>query len=196
MSEASQPPSPIVDDRPDLQQRLVTALYGPGVRRSDTVEELADALIAVAAALTSPPKAGVGEPVAWTTKDGLEYLAAGYGIDVSAEKHGTRNIPLYATPEPRGDGVRVTDEMLRAALEAWDKLAGYGKMERMRAALEAALNPGAMNTEAHHGEPQFGIRICPERDGPCPHGMACPYTNDRWRCDMDASRAAISPRGP
>lgn len=38
--------------------------------------------------------------------------------------------------------VRAADEVLRAALEAWGKLAGYGKMERMRAALEAALNHG------------------------------------------------------
>jgi len=36
--------------RRDLQQRLVEALYGPGVRRSDSIEELADALIAVAVA--------------------------------------------------------------------------------------------------------------------------------------------------
>lgn len=50
------PPSPttISDEQvstPDLQQRLVTALYGPNVRRSDTVEELTDALIAVTATL-------------------------------------------------------------------------------------------------------------------------------------------------
>ena len=26
------------------------------------------------------------------------------------------------------------------------------------------------------------IRICPERDGPCPHGMDCPYVIDRYSC--------------
>lgn len=35
------------------------------------------------------------------------------------------------------------------------------------------------------------IRICPERDAACPHGVACPYSTDRHRCDLAASRAAI-----
>ena len=26
------------------------------------------------------------------------------------------------------------------------------------------------------------IRICPERDGKCPHGMKCPYWIDRYSC--------------
>ncbi len=26
--------------------------------------------------------------------------------------------------------------------------------------------------------PDDTIRICPMRDGPCPHGMACPYVGD------------------
>lgn len=30
---------------------------------------------------------------------------------------------------------------------------------------------------AHPFEPGM-IRICPMRDGPCPHGMACPYVGD------------------
>lgn len=37
----------MAEPTPDLQQRLVDAIYGPGKRRSDTVEELADALIAI-----------------------------------------------------------------------------------------------------------------------------------------------------
>jgi hypothetical protein len=26
------------------------------------------------------------------------------------------------------------------------------------------------------------IRVCPKRDAVCPHGMACPYTIDRYEC--------------
>ena len=26
------------------------------------------------------------------------------------------------------------------------------------------------------------IRVCPKRDGRCPHGMECPYTIDRYSC--------------
>lgn len=37
------------------------------------------------------------------------------------------------------------------------------------------------------------IRICPERDGPCPHGMSCPYSVDRWRCDQGARHHALVP---
>lgn len=27
------------------------------------------------------------------------------------------------------------------------------------------------------------IRVCPERDARCPHGLDCPYSIDRYRCD-------------
>jgi hypothetical protein len=26
------------------------------------------------------------------------------------------------------------------------------------------------------------IRVCPERDAVCPHGMDCPYVLDRYEC--------------
>ncbi len=35
------------------------------------------------------------------------------------------------------------------------------------------------------------IRICPERDGRCPHGVGCPYPKDRYGCDIEASRKAL-----
>ena len=115
--------------------------YGYSTGRSHAAEAVRRA------ALTSPPKAEAGEPepFAWylTGIDGRmsqvsdrigdrdAWLSIGYVVK-----------PLYATPEPRGD-VRVTDELIGTALIAWDKLAGYSKIERMRAALEAVLNPGA-----------------------------------------------------
>lgn len=27
------------------------------------------------------------------------------------------------------------------------------------------------------------IRVCPERDAACPHGLSCPYSKDRYECD-------------
>lgn len=36
------------------------------------------------------------------------------------------------------------------------------------------------------------IRICPERDGACPHGMDCPYTIDRYRCNEKRDAAVVS----
>jgi len=26
------------------------------------------------------------------------------------------------------------------------------------------------------------IRVCPKRDGMCPHGMSCPFAIDRYQC--------------
>lgn len=39
------------------------------------------------------------------------------------------------------------------------------------------------------------IRICPERDGKCPHGDDCPFSIDRYRCDIEASRRDLHQRG-
>ena len=41
------------------------------------------------------------------------------------------------------------------------------------------------------------IRVCPERDAACPHGLSCPYTIDRYQCDLivearDAGQKAAS----
>ena len=36
------------------------------------------------------------------------------------------------------------------------------------------------------------IRICPERDGRCPHGDGCTFAIDRYRCDIEGSRRALS----
>lgn len=134
-----------LDNRPPeaMDGRTVQYIYSYGYStgRSHAAEAVRRA------ALTSPPKAEAGEPepFAWylTGIDGRmsqvsdrigdrdAWLSIGYVVK-----------PLYATPEPRGD-VRVTDELIGTALIAWDKLAGYSKIERMRAALEAVLNPGA-----------------------------------------------------
>jgi len=41
------------------------------------------------------------------------------------------------------------------------------------------------------GMGEGAIRICPERDAPCPHGSACPYNHDRYHCSLAASRANL-----
>lgn len=75
------------------------------------------------AALVSPPKAGEGEPVAWRWKaHGHEAgpwivvhdkgtAEAAMSLFASKGKHQSVQ-PLYATQQPRVDGVRVTDEMV------------------------------------------------------------------------------------
>ena len=80
------------------------------------------------AALVSPPKAG--EPVAWRWKaHGHEAgpwivvhdkgtAEAAMSLFASKGKHQSVQ-PLYATQQPRVDGVRVTDEMVEAAARAW-----------------------------------------------------------------------------
>jgi hypothetical protein len=35
------------------------------------------------------------------------------------------------------------------------------------------------------------IRICPARDGACPHGDACRFWKDRYQCDIEASRESL-----
>lgn len=34
------------------------------------------------------------------------------------------------------------------------------------------------------------IRVCPERDAECPHGMDCPYAVDRYTCNEDKAGTA------
>jgi len=42
--------------------------------------------------------------------------------------------------------------------------------------------------------PEATIRVCPERDSRCPHGIECPFSADRYGCDMDGSRKALAIR--
>jgi hypothetical protein len=39
------------------------------------------------------------------------------------------------------------------------------------------------------------IRVCPERDARCPHGIDCPFWIDLGSCDMEASRKALTSSG-
>ncbi len=32
------------------------------------------------------------------------------------------------------------------------------------------------------------IRVCPKRDGACPHGMSCPYVLDRYHCEEEPGK--------
>lgn len=43
-------------------------------------------------------------------------------------------------------------------------------------------------------EYSMAVRVCPERDGRCPHGMDCPFTRDRYTCDMNGSREEMARR--
>lgn len=61
-------------------------------------------------ALVSPPKAGTGEPVGYVTQETVDELGAGRigGYIFPAKTLSPEyEVPLYANPEPRGDGVRV-----------------------------------------------------------------------------------------
>ena len=43
------------------------------------------------------------------------------------------------------------------------------------------------------------IRVCPERDAACPHGMSCPYAFDRytcWRPQPGTEGAPVTPAQP
>lgn len=128
------------------------------------------------AALTSPPKAGTGErdgviercareidQLAVLLDQQLEALDtdrefSAYTIAAKAVR-ALKGVPIYATPEPRGDGVRVTDEMV-TALKNYDRAVEWHSYsphnvdredEQHRAAamlaeaVRAALNPGATN---------------------------------------------------
>lgn len=35
------------------------------------------------------------------------------------------------------------------------------------------------------------IRVCPERDARCPHGLNCPYWIDRGSCKPEGLRAGL-----
>ncbi len=67
------------------------------------------AIPAYLAALASPPKAG--DPVAWRVKDFVDgwiyYTDEAHARRVARHMSGALVEPLYATSEPRGDGVRV-----------------------------------------------------------------------------------------
>ena len=39
---------------------------------------------------------------------------------------------------------------------------------------------------------EHAVRVCPERDARCPHGMNCPFAVSRYQCDIAASRTALS----
>ena len=41
------------------------------------------------------------------------------------------------------------------------------------------------------GGPALTLRICPERDALCPHGAACPYSIDKYYCDLHSSHVAL-----
>jgi hypothetical protein len=64
--------------------------------------------------------------------------------------------------------------------------------EAVNGALSARIPLYTQPQSQRIAEP-IGIRICPERDGPCPHGAGCAFWKDRYRCDMAASRRALSP---
>jgi len=70
-------------------------------------------------ALVSPPKAGAGEPVGWVTAEILAAMKRGERVVPGWKYSADFCIPLYANHEARGDGVRVTDEVVD---REWDRL--------------------------------------------------------------------------
>jgi len=72
----------------------------------------------------------------------------------------------------------------------------FGRVEDYPEYLKAEARPlHAAPTSTEAGREISGaLRVCPERDALCPHGMSCPYSHG-YRCDMEGSRAAINKGG-
>jgi hypothetical protein len=80
----------------------------------------------------------------------------------------------------------ISDEELRKALRHRASLPETTPTDSY-VMMKAERRIGAI---ASNSEPAM-VRICPERDGRCPHGIDCPFAIDRGSCDMIASRAAL-----
>lgn len=84
---------------------------GDACREYHTIADASIAAKRAAASLVSPPKAGTGEPVAWRKP---KHPAAVNPFFIDAEDRTADwakqiyTVPLYANPEPRGDGIKVT----------------------------------------------------------------------------------------
>lgn len=81
-------------------------------------------------------------------------------------------------------------ELVALAVKAYDdvldgKLPHLNPLQAVVEVITAALGVG------DEGMGEGAIRICPERDAPCPHGSACPYNHDRYHCSRVASRANL-----
>lgn len=160
-----------------------------GLREGDACREyfaISDARIAAkkdAAALVSPPKAGEGEPVAWRWKaHGHEAgpwivvhdkgtAEAAMSLFASKGKHQSVQ-PLYATQQPRVDGVRVTDEMVArvtAAVKRYTQATLF--VDELREIVRSAL---AFHAPAI-GETQPGLSATDEtRAGSLEQGETAP----------------------
>ena len=135
------------------------------------------------AALVSPPKAGEGEPVAWRWKaHGHEAgpwivvhdkgtAEAAMSLFASKGKHQSVQ-PLYATQQPRVDGVRVTDEMVArvtAAVKRYTQATLF--VDELREIVRSAL---AFHAPAI-GETQPGLSATDEtRAGSLEQGETAP----------------------
>ena len=100
----------------------------------------------------------------------------------------------------------IDAEGLAAAAEAIDTLWSDGQdrgpafadtereyQEHCRSTARAAITAYLATARTSEAEPVAlgAIRICPERDGPCPHGDGCQFSQDRYHCDLAASRTAM-----
>ena len=96
----------------------------------------------------------------------------------------------------------VADAYVRGA-EGRDTETSPQSAKTLHDAIAAALSPAHVpeiskttatrtSTPAPKEPPHDTIRVCPERDGRCPHGISCPFWIDRYHCDMAASRTALA----
>jgi NTP pyrophosphatase (non-canonical NTP hydrolase) len=138
-----------VDTKPDLQQRLVDALYGPGHRRSESVEELVDAMIAI---LSSPGgwKAGsrvtATRSVAGEFTEGKSYTLAedmeNGKVTVVADDSGERNgwMSAYFVPSASALStlqVQTSEAETQEGIGAWaDEV--FGKVTSLPRTVERA----------------------------------------------------------
>ncbi|MFM2005155.1 MAG: hypothetical protein RLZZ09_810 [Pseudomonadota bacterium] len=175
-----------------------TALYAAeAAARVHCADDFPTTYTALAEAIVTAYLAALGaEPVAWMVEiDGFIGFAAThhralelfYGADPKVIS------PLYASPVVPGY-VLVPEEPWGYALESSD---GFREVYSAKdTAARRAEHGDTIITLYASVEPSSkasgGIRICPERDGQCPHGMNCQFWKDRYTCDLAGSRAMIA----
>jgi hypothetical protein len=182
--------------------------HTPGSRKFIETAEWAEE---ARAALATPPVEA--EPVAWVVllRYGEDRWSGEMLTDVLPKDDRNYKMvrPLFTHPpaaQPPDDIREALDPdngtLPRLIAIAGASLGGRAPLvEDARKLLETLQMLAAQqtNTEPRFAEALSGdraemyaaIRICPERDGPCPHGMSCAFTVDRYHCDIAGSRAAL-----
>lgn len=162
-----QSPSPIVDEVAGLAAKYRNFEFGHKVMDADDFIDLEADIRRLAASLASPPKAGSGEPVAYTWELRQSYRVSADGSPdwqwapqltkwrPPAGEDVLNVTPLYANHEARGDGVR-------AAKILSDALYGEGNVRPGDSLVDLAT---AIVALARMASAQIGRKLPPLGDG-------------------------------